>query len=215
MASPSKQAEARKIVAQRKVKKAVDAVKEAREQATDLEVTAAGEWKSAEVEEGVKLLLPSGNVCLARNPGLLHFIEQGKIPNALLPIVNKAIAQGKGMSAKDTQAAADDPNALADILAFTNEVIVASVVQPKVALPPRYTAKDFEDDECTEEEVGEVAEEKRIDGVLYADKVDLTDKMFIFQWVVGGTRDIERFREESSAALAGLRAGEVVGEAAE
>ena len=52
-------------------------------------------------------------------------------------------------------------------------------------------------------------------GVVYADMVDLVDKMAIFNYAVGGTRDLESFREGLDAAMGGLEVGEGVRETAE
>jgi hypothetical protein len=47
-------------------------------------------------------------------------------------------------------------------------------------------------------------------GVVYADMVDLVDKLHIFNFVVGGTRDIERFRGGLDELVGSLEAGEDV-----
>ena len=48
----------------------------------------------------------------------------------------------------------------------------------------------------------------RVAGVVYADQVEMEDKLFLFQFVVGGTRDLERFRKESDDALGSLSVSE-------
>lgn len=57
----------------------------------------------------------------------------------------------------------------------------------------------------------EIEEEYRDPEALYIDEVEMDDKMFIFGWAVGGTADLERFREESAAVLADVPVGEAVG----
>jgi hypothetical protein len=45
---------------------------------------------------------------------------------------------------------------------------------------------------------------ERDDEFVYIDQVDLEDKMFILNFAVGGTRDLERFRQEVGESLRGL-----------
>lgn len=178
--------------AERKLKEKVSAIVREREDfGADLEVTEASEWKGKLDLAGTKLPLPSGNVCLIRNPGLGVFIEQGLIPNSLLPIVEKAIGEGKGIAPKQAKELAADPEMLKDMGRLTNEVVCYCVLKPVVLPVP---TKAQEDD----------PEPERDPNALYVDELDLTDKMFIFQWVVGGTRDTERFREQSADAVAAL-----------
>jgi hypothetical protein len=47
----------------------------------------------------------------------------------------------------------------------------------------------------------EVPEHLRDDEYIYSDDVDFEDKSFIFNYAVGGTRDLERFRSETKATL--------------
>lgn len=181
-----KQAAAAKVISDKKVKDATKQVRENREAAEraarDLEVTSAEAWSTPAEQQGTKLLLPSGNVCLAHNPGIQTFIQVGAIPNSLMPLVMQAINTGKGIDPGKAQELAEDEDMLKQILDFADAACVHSVLQPKVLpVPP--------------------PEDDRIAGVLYVDRVDPADKMFILQWVVGGTHDLERFREQSADAL--------------
>ncbi len=169
----------------------VKAKKEAVEETADLEVTEVSDWKKSD-RHGVKLRLPSGKVCLAFNPGIHVFLERGMIPNSLMPIVQQAIKEGKGLDAKKSQALAEDSAVLQDVMSLVNGIFLTVVVQPKV-----YSIPEDEEERNTER--------------LYIDEVDLDDRLFIMQWVVGGTRDLERFRDEQAAALGNLSAGETVG----
>lgn len=172
----------------------------------DLEVTEASAWVGKAPTEGTKLALPSGNVCLAVNKGLMPFIEQGVIPNELMPLITEAVSTGKGMSNKQLKEVMATPEALASIMGLTDAIVVDSVLKPVVLPVPLWTEADAEAGDCPQEMVGKKSNAKKDPANLYIDQVDLNDKMFIFQWVVGGTRDLERFREESSAALEDLGA---------
>lgn len=209
--NPTKQQKAKALTQAQKVKAAAKAVEDARLSAQDMEVTSVGDWKASRHQgEGVKLRLPSGNVCLARNPGMEVFIEQGMIPNSLMPIVMAAVQQGQGLSPKETEKLAEDPAILTDITEFANRVLVQSVIQPPVQLPPLWTAEDAAEGYCAAGDVGRVNQNRKDDELLYADDVDLEDRLFILQWAVGGTRDLERFRQQSANAVEGLANVETV-----
>ena len=137
------------------------------------------------------LALPSGNVCRAVRPG-----AQGLIKAGLLDSMDQltALVQNEHIDSKDPRKLAKAVEALSvnkDQLLQGLEMVdkcVAYVVQePKVYLEPP---------------AGEERDPERI----YADEVDLEDKMFIFNWAVGGTSDLKSFREESQQLLGGLSA---------
>lgn len=197
--SAAQKANAKRLAAQRRVKKAAAEVKKAREAAQDLDVTSVAGWKksSGANERGpVKLKLPSGNVCVARNPGMEAFLEQGMIPNGLMPIIMDAIKTGKGMNADAVEDIVADQEMLSSVVELANAVVVHCVVEPPVHAVPEDEADRDED-------------------LLYADEIVLGDRMFLMQWVVGGTSDLERFREEQAVALGLVDEEQGVGEASE
>lgn len=144
--------------------------------------TTAQQWKKA--SQGVPLEVPSGNTALVRNPGMQIFMQRGLIPNSLMPIVRQA------MSGKPLDLKAEDMTEqhLEDMLALFDAVTVYCVVEPKVLAVP-------------------ADGEERAEDVLYVDEVDFDDKQFIFQWAVGGTKDLEKFREEQAATMESVRGG--------
>lgn len=149
--------------------------------------TTANEWKKS--AQGVDLQVPSGNTCKARRPGLDIFVRQGVIPNSLLPIVQEAIAGKK--QELDLSAIAQDPSMLEDIMSLVDVVVIRAVLEPKVHPVPLPSITPG---------VGE-SNAQRDEEKLYVDEVDFEDKMFIFQWAVGGTADLEKFREEQDATV--------------
>lgn len=161
----------------------------------DLEVTDASAWKGRRETAGTKVPLPSGNVCLARNPGIHVFIEQGMIPNNLLPVIQEALNEGKGISPKKVKEASADIDMLRDMVAMADAVVVYCVLKPEINAVPE-------------------TEAQRDSDLFYVDEMDFDDKMFIFQWALGGTKALDRFREESSAAVVALDAGEDMDETA-
>jgi hypothetical protein len=144
--------------------------------------TPVAEWKQQ--AQGKPLEVPSGKTALVRNPGMEVFLRRGLIPNSLMPIVRKA------MSGKEPELNLEDitEDQLQDMVSLFDAITVYCVVEPKVLPVP-------------------ADNEERREDVLYVDEVDFEDKQFIFQWVVGGTRDVEKFRAEQKVSLESLRGG--------
>jgi len=157
------------------------------------QVTSASTWKKSSQGEAVQLKVPSGNVALVKNLGMRAFISRGLIPNTLLPIVTEALERGKPPSGRvlAEEIGKKGTKALEDVFDLVDRVVIECVVDPVVSKIP-------EEDETRDPEL------------LYVDEVDLEDKMFIFQWVVGGTRDIARFRAEYQADVDNIQSSEDV-----
>lgn len=151
--------------------------------------TTVASWKMATA--GSLLSLPSGNTCLVRTPGLGAFIKQGKIPNSLLGIIQEAMAS-KGASTEDVDVDSflQDPEKLAGIMQLCDEITVDCVVDPRVYPAPIDPSTG---------EVLPLGAEGRRDDRLYVDEIDFNDKMAVFNYVAGGTAELEKFREESPA----------------
>ena len=158
--------------------------------ATKKRTTSATAWKKA--SQATALDVPSGNTCKARRVGLDTFIKKGLIPNSLMPIVQEAMKGKK--TEMDLESVSEED--LIQIMELIDAVTVDVVVEPRVHPVPESV-------------------EDRDDGILYVDEVVMEDKMFIFQWTVGGSSDLERFREEQADAVGDLRGSEDVGSAAQ
>jgi hypothetical protein len=131
--------------------------------------------------------LPSGLYMKLRNPGGLKvFLADGIIPNSLMSIVTSAL-EGKKPSTEDLidPKVGVDPQMVDDMMSLVNHIMVACAVDPKV-----YDVPEDEDD--------------RDEELLYADELDDQDKMFVFQWVSGGTTDLEYFRQRYTQDVATL-----------
>jgi hypothetical protein len=143
----------------------------------------AGDYYAEDVQ------LPSGNVALVRRVGPEAFLDNGIIPDPLMPLIMKAIETKKGLPPKIERDLAKDPESLKTTMQLMNNVLCYAVVDPPVAQPPDDPAE-------------------RQSGVLYADMVDLQDKAFILNFSLGGgTRDLERFREQYGKRVARVSAG--------
>lgn len=188
--------------------------------------TSAKEWKKK--EEGYELEVPSGNTCLVRRPGPQVFMQAGNIPNSLLAHILPLLedAQKKGAEGDKTplpEAALaemqkdilDDPQKLQDMFAMVDRVALQCVIEPVVLPVPLWTATDFEGQLCTEEMIGQQALSKKMADNLYVDDVDFEDKIYIFNFAVGGTADFERFRLGTETLVAAGQDGAAVPDAPE
>jgi hypothetical protein len=191
-------------------KQASTATKEARKSATSV-----AEFKKR--KKGITLHLPSGLSVVARRVDLTTFLQRGDVPNALLEIVEEALNKGKRMDAskmvaKDGDDTEVDMDMVNEMFETVNAVCVQSLVNP-TCRPSVWTEADAAEDEIPEDSsIGEeIPEEERDDDQLYDDEIDPEDKMFIFQWAVGGTDDVATFRKESEAELASLASVEKPG----
>lgn len=159
--------------------------------------TSVSDWKK---KSGSDLQLPSGHTCRVRNPGMKAFLSAGLIPNSLIPIVTEALSRGEspsgGASKQDEQIEkklqdelSSDPKLLTDMMDAIDNVTVYCVLQPKVNPTP---VKELVQADGSVELVEDF--DAKDPELLYVDEVDFEDKTFIFNWAVGGTRDLERFR---------------------
>ena len=148
-------------------------------------------WGSNADSMGTDLVFPSGQVALVRRPGLQGLLKEGILHNldTLTPFIEEHSAAANGRKPKAGPSVAEimaDPKAVDQLMHVLDRITTSCVVQPEIKMTPNDPTS-------------------RVAGVVYADQVEMEDKLFLFQFVVGGTRDLERFRQESADALGGLR----------
>ena len=163
--------------------------------------TSAKEWKKNAAKGLKDIPLPSGNTAKVRAPGMQAFLAQGFIPNSLLEIVMTALDKNAGKPQKTKaqreaedkvqalqfmKSIADDPARLADLMLTLDRVWLECVVVPET-LP------------------ADIPAEERDQEILYVDDVDFDDKMFVFQFAVGGTQDVEKFRQGTAENVDALQ----------
>lgn len=160
-------------------------------------------WLNNGVGTMEDVLLPSGQLALVRRPGVEGLVKAGVLKNldSLTSLVNEAhIKRVEGKNGPedhvDLNSLMADEERMAAITHVIDRVLCYVVVRPEVHMTP-----------------GDAT--RRVPGVVYADMVDLVDKMFVFNYVVGGTRDLESFRNELSGVLGGLAVEPDVPEVAE
>lgn len=155
----------------------------------------------------IELELPSGNTCLVIRPGVQGLIKYGILDSldSLTGLVQTELIDPH--DPKKMQAAvarmAERPEDLTTAMDLVDKVIAYVVQQPSVLRPIQMTVDGKPSLDADGNEVP-LRDSERDPEALYVDDVDLEDKMFIFQFVVGGTRDIETFRAESANMLGGV-----------
>lgn len=184
----------------------------------------AKSWKGG-VGRTEEVDLPSGNVALIKRCGIQAFLTGGVIPDPLSPIIQKAIAEEEGLPPSKIKAMFEDPQMLDTMFEMMDRVVCYAVQDPKVNMPPACLFQvSAVGDVCGKyhgdpsgvhtdqknKQFHEYEEADRDPDLLYADNVDLDDKIFVFNFAVGGTRDLERFRREQAASLASISGGQGV-----
>lgn len=184
-------------------------------------VTKAKAWKGKRSAGHMELTLPSDNTCLVQRLQPEAFLTSGMIPDSLSAMVNQAIKSKKGLPPDEQKKIMDDPKKLRQAMQMTDEIVCYVVVEPKCEMPPRCAFEmsggrvcdEYMDtDDNRHSNAGHpdhhsFKEGDRDEDTLYVDEVSLEDKQFIFQFAMGGTADVERFREELKRGLVGVPNG--------
>lgn len=187
--------------------------------------TPAGEWKGRQSLAGQDLPLPSGNVARVRNIAPEAFFASGFMPDSLTQLVREAINKKSGLPPAKVQQIAGDPKKVAEAMETFNRVLVYCVVEPSIEPVPgcgEFFGPEDDRTQCNRDPNEAVHTNREVVGfhkfimsgrdanTLYADEVDLEDKMFIFQWALGGVSDLEAFRKQQRAAVESAQHGKAV-----
>lgn len=173
---------------------------------TEPQVSSAGDFKK---KKNDSVLLPSGNTVIVRRPGMEKFLAAGFLPDPLASEIRKQIVQKSGKSAPadstdlaKTLLEKGGAEGVVAMMRMTDKVAAYCIVQPETRWHERETPNGgFED----------IPDPERDPEVLYTDEIEMEDKMFLFQYVTGGTSSLSQFRESTRAVVAGLQSsGEVV-----
>lgn len=180
------------------------------ESADPYAVTGWGE--ASGIGEMADVRCPSGQLALCRRPGVQGLIEAGILHemDSLTGLVdNKHLKRVKGGGQEiDAKTLMRDPKQLAKVMAVVDKAIVHIVVKPSLTLA--WTESESgERRELTKGEREKLAEDAGRQ-LIFTDTVELDDKMFIFNYAVGGTRSLERFRQQSADVMGGMEAGDTV-----
>lgn len=163
--------------------------------AEELKVSQIGDFKK---RLGGILELPSGLVVRWRNPGGLRaFLAGGQIPNALMPIVEEALAEKKGVEAVDMSAILKDTDTLNEMMAMYDNIAQMCMVEPKLYSVPTWGDVEENNKKYPEAPVEEPADLIREDR-LYVNELPDDDKAYFFYLLSGGVQDLARFREQQN-----------------
>lgn len=182
------------------------------------------------------LELPSGQLCEVRRPGVTGLITAGLMDSldSLTGIVQTEHVErvNKGEEVKltrdDVKAFTGDKDKLRTAMDLMDKILEYVVTQPSVLRPvvrddrtgkpilrpkvDRDSGEPVFEKDGTTAVLEEVPLEERdyVPGQVYTPMVDLMDKTYIFQFVVGGVSDLQQFRQEFGASLGSLGLGEAV-----
>lgn len=176
-------------------------------------VSKVSDWKRTST--AVEIELPSGHVALCNRIGMKSFLEKGTIPDTLTPIVEGMIRDKQFLPPEKAKEVASDLKVVLETQEMLDRALVMTVVSPKVHLPPGCAVcgkwQDYNDDDAHNRKSSnfshDYVQEDRREDRLYSDEVDLEDKLFLFNWSVGGGTDLTSFRagwQESLEAMASL-----------
>lgn len=177
--------------------------------------TPVGQWVGRIQVEGTDLALPSTNVARVRQISPQAFISEGLIPDPLSLIIRQAINSKQGLPPTTLKKISEDPKMLADTMVLLDRVLAYVLIEPKCQMPPACEEcgsyyQEGPHIDAKVEGYHAYQEGVRDESVLYTDMVDMQDKFFIFQWCLGGTRDLEKFREEQQSSVGNILDGKVV-----
>jgi hypothetical protein len=179
----------------------------------------AADFKKKAGSGGGSVELPSGNVVVINRVGLTTLLAEGLLADSLAGIAQQAVDKGKNIKPEEQQELMRDPAKIKDMLATFDKVVVMCWSDPKV-LPAEGVKVDIaglplEDGivllgpnwrtaRKDEKKTTLVPEGERFEDQLYADEIELMDKLFTFQYVSGGSSDLERFRQELGQSVDGV-----------
>jgi hypothetical protein len=167
----------------------------------------------------IDLTTPSGQLCQVRVPGVQALIAAGVLESAdtLTSLVDSkhikrvqgkatpsknAVNLGKdgGVGELDTESLMKDPAALQKVFNLVDKVSEYMVVQPTVRRPIRKLMERGKEIELP------LAPDDREEGIVYTDTIDVTDRMFILNYAIGGSTDVEAFREQLPEGMGSVAA---------
>lgn len=173
-------------------------------------IATAATWGSKKQKSTFELELPSGETVLLKRVDMPTLLASGAFPDSLMSIVSEKIKSATGKD--DTPTALDpavvknvlaDPAKLAELFDSIDKIVPLVVAEPTVRNHKRPV---FDAQEKPTGTFETIPDDERDEDVVYTDVVDLEDKMFIFQFTVGGTREVEDFRAELGSTVADVSA---------
>lgn len=159
---------------------------------------AATSWASEKFSD---LTVPSGQLCQVRRPGVQGLIAVGildKVQGLTTLVGEEHVKRVKGQQKIDVQGFMKDSSKIEEAMVTIDKIVCYVVNQPSIKLAYKTSPTGV---------ATILLDQDREEGQIYSDMVDFEDKMFIFHFAVGGSRDLERFREERAKVVASLQDG--------
>lgn len=159
-------------------------------------------WAQASpLNQSATLTLPSGQVCKAMRMGMEGILAAGLLGDAdsLTAYVGRRhlrdVKGGKGADHQELniKTIAQDPEALKRIVFLVDRAVPMIVTEPQVLSHFRWLPEGGTE---------MIPADEREEGRVYTDQIGLEDKMFLFQYAVGGSASVERFRGQPNATVA-------------
>lgn len=139
--------------------------------------------------------LPSGVVVKVKRISIPTLLSKGVFPDSLSSIITEKLdGDKKGQTTDndlDVSQLLGDQSKITDLFNSIDEIVLMTVVEPTVL-----SDKDEDGDE--------IPEEDRDEDAIYVSDIDLNDKIFLFQYSVGGSNQLEPFRAELDSAVGSL-----------
>lgn len=146
--------------------------------------------------------VPSGSTIGVVRPGVQGLVRAGILESfdQLTAIVSSEVipaAEGQPRNKLvDARTLLKDPDKIKQATEMMDKIVMFVVEDPKLAPSPTLT----EEDKAAGKTIDDLYEED----VAYIDYVEDEDKAFIMNYVLGGTSDLARFREESAEVMGDL-----------
>lgn len=152
------------------------------------------------------LTCPSGAEVRVRRPGVPGLVSAGVIDNVDLVtniVQEKHIKRARGVKpAMNAKSLLADKEGLLQAMAVIGKIVSYCILLPEVRCAYVFATVDGK------EVARLIPPEDREQGVIYSDTIPEEDQMFVMQFAVGGTRDLERFREQLSENVGSVADGE-------
>lgn len=176
-----------------------------------------------------EITIPSGGLILARRIGPTEMLKSGVLGKVdiLSSIIQsdhidrvEGRAEPKSPAERERAQAAEiaemmkDPTKLLSAMEVIDDVTILVVAEPNV-LPVPVPIPDPAGTIDPETQEPAMILPDRIMGEIYVDSIPWDDKMFLFQWTLGGTTDLEAFREGLGTGMDSVSAVEGDADAAE
>lgn len=169
--------------------------------AEELRVSQIGDFKK---RLGGIIELPSGLVVRWRNPGGLRaFLSEGVIPNSLLPMIDRALKNKQGVDEEEISDLVKDTGKVAEMMSMYDNIAMKCLIEPRLLPVPTWEDVEANNQKFPEAPVDE-PEDLREDESLYVDELPDDDKMYLFQLISGGVKDLETFRQQQKINVGSL-----------